>query len=137
MRRLLLSLLPVLALVVAGCGESPPATLTGEITIDGDPIPSESNVSGTVMLYPTARGAAAYGSVHAGHYEVKTGDGSGLEPGTYDVTVRIVEIGQAPASGNPPSQTLLHPGHYEQREHSGLQCEVKKGANTYDIALER
>jgi len=126
-----------LTLAALGCGEAPPATVSGVITIDGSPLPAAANISGTVMFYPVARGAAGYGAVHAGRYEVKTGSSAGLEPGEYAVTVRIVEIGPPTTSGAAPPQTLLHPGHYEQRKHSGLSFEVKPGANTYDIPLKR
>lgn len=134
------SFLPTLMLVVltlaGGCSKNPAATVSGTITVDGQPIPRESNVSGTVMFYPKGRGAAGYGVVRDGSYEIQTGGAVGLQPGEYDVTVRVVRIDPPPPDGNPPGQTLLHKPHFEDRRRSGLRFSVQPGANVFDIAVE-
>jgi len=129
----------VLALAVTGCGNSLPATVSGTITLGGQPLPESDLISGTVMFHPTAGGAAAIGSVSTGgRYDIKTGSTRGLAPGDYRVTVRVVEIEPPPPGGyqNAPGQRLLTPRRYEDREKSGLQYAVTPGKNQIDLTLE-
>ena len=93
MLRAALFLFGLAALVSCGCQESLPATVSGTITIDDQPLPEGVLIGGEVMLYPAGGGAAAYAAVGTdGRYEVQTGGSKGLEPGSYNITVRVVEI---------------------------------------------
>jgi hypothetical protein len=130
-------LLATVLLAATGCGQGPAATVSGTVTLDGQPLPTGSAIDGTVMFYPQTGGAAAYGSVKEGRYEVRTGGAAGLAPGKYDVTVRIVEIGPPPVEGAPPAQNVLSPERYGSRSSSGLVCDVQSGDNAFDIDLTR
>ena len=126
------------ALLCAGCGKSLPATVSGTITVDGQPLAERENIGGEVMLFPSGGGAAAYAALAAdGQYTVQTGAARGLEPGDYMVTVRVVEIEPEPPGGyqRVPKQTLISEPSYQDRENSGLTANIKRGKNTVDFDL--
>ncbi len=77
----------VLALLVTGCGESGPVTVTGAVTLDGKPVGAGN--SGTIRFQPvdSAAGQSAEGFVKDGRYEAK------VFPGRYEVTISWGEGG--------------------------------------------
>ncbi len=126
------------ALVCVGCSKSLPATVSGTITIDDQPLTDRQNIGGEVMLFPSGGGAAAYAALAAdGQYTVQTGAAKGLEPGSYKVTVRVVEIEPEPPGGyqHAPKQTLVSSPSYQDREKSGLTADIKRGKNTINFDL--
>lgn len=138
MRFSLVLVLTICASAIVGCQKSLPATVSGTVTLDGEPLPEGPNYAGTIVLYPTAGGAAAYGQItKGGHYEVQTGTTQGLAPGDYKVTVRLVEIEPEPPGGyvNAPAQKLISPKRYNDRELTDLTKSIAEGANTIDLDL--
>ena len=132
-----LSVLVVL-LCCLGCGESLPATVSGTVTIDGQPLPEGETVTGNVVFYPTAGGAAAFGDVSSGgKYKITTGSTKGLAPGDYKVTVRVIEMEPEPPGGYKvaPPQKLLSPPKYNDNEKTDLQVTVEAGSQTIDLDL--
>jgi hypothetical protein len=128
----------LLVTAAAGCGSSLPATVTGTVTLDGEPLPAGETVTGTVVFYPASQGAAAYGTVGpGGRYAIRTGSTTGLQPGEYLVTVRVVEIAPAPPGGHlhAPPQRLLTPPRYNDRDRSDLRVDVQPGRNMIDLPL--
>jgi hypothetical protein len=116
-------------LLLAGCGSSHDASITGHVTLDGSPL-----TSGTVTFHPAAGGAIAYGQIDSqGNYAVKTGRESGLTPGSYVVTV--VATGEPSKGMDESPGELLTPARYGSVEESDLKFEVKAGENTIDIPL--
>ena len=138
LKRLMLLAVVVTSLSCAGCGDSLPATVTGTVTIDGKPLPENENVTGNVVFYPTAGGAAAFGDVSSGgKYKITTGSTKGLAPGEYKVTVRVIEIEPEPPGGYKaaPPQKLLSPPKYNDNEKTDLLVKVEPGSQTLDLDL--
>ncbi len=128
----------LLQLAIVGCQKSLPSTVSGTITIDGNPLPEDANTTGEVMYYPVAGGAAAYGTISTGgQYKMQTGGTKGLQPGEYVVTVRLVEIPPPPPGGyqNAPPNKLISPPKYNDRDQTDLKVEVTEGGNTFDLEL--
>jgi hypothetical protein len=122
-----LSVLTLLTLVL-GCGKGFDATVTGKVTVDGQPL-----TKGDVTFAPQGSGRVAYGAIDAtGNYVIKTGEGEGVPPGEYGVT--IVATGVAKDSFTPPP--LLTPQKYSDVKTSGLTASVKPGKNTFDYHLK-
>jgi len=123
----------------AGCGDSLPATVSGNVTIDGKDLSGNDNVTGNVVFYPTGGGAAAFGDVSAGgKYKITTGSTKGLQPGEYKVTARIIEIEPPPEGGQhqvAPPQKLLSPERYSDNEKTDLKVMVEAGSQTIDLDL--
>lgn len=126
-----------LALVLgsaAGCGRHP-AKLSGEVTLDGKPLPT-----GMISLSPARSGPSAYGEITPdGRFELKTGSEKGLEPGEYVVTVAANAVGSdepVPESGGPPPiRPLITPPKYADVSTSPLRITVKPGSQKLDIEL--
>ena len=121
----------------AGCESTLPATVSGTITIDGQPL--TGHIAGEVMFHPTGGGAAALAPLESdGGFTVSTGSTKGLEPGTYDVTVRVAETDPEPPGGyeSAPAQRPLSPGRYGIRDKSGLSADVKEGKNEFNFDLK-
>lgn len=124
---------------ISGCEKTLPATVTGTVTLDGQPLPDRETVVGNVMFYPSGGGAAAFGDVTAGGaYKVTTGSTSGLQPGEYVVTVTVSEMEPEPPGGyqNAPGQKRLTPANYNDRNRTPLRFEVNEGPNVIDLPLE-
>ena len=132
----LLLLVPLLT----GCGSSSPATVSGTVTLDGEPLPQTERRTGSIMFFPTGGGAAPYGMVaDDGTYSMQTGGSQGLEVGEYVVTVRVVDIDPPPPGQteyqDPPESTLLTPRRYVDSESTDLKVNVEPGNNTIDLEL--
>jgi len=124
--------------LLVGCGNTLPSTVTGTVTLDGDPLPDGSQTTGSVVFHPVEGGAAAYGTITSGgKYSMHTGDADGLQPGAYLVTVRVVEIEPPPPGGynSPPAAKLLTPPRYQDRERTDLNANVLQGKNEIDLKL--
>ena len=127
-----------LALLLCGCGESLPSTVTGKITIDGQALPDSEGVTGNVVFYPTGGGAPGFGTVKSGgEYRLSTGSTSGIQPGNYKVTVRVVEIPPEPPGGHAaaPTPKPLSPPRYSDADKTDLEVTVTEGTNTHDFDL--
>ena len=127
----------LLLLALSGCEKKLPATVSGSITVDGE-IPT-GNLAGEVMFHPSGGGAMAMAPLLAdGTYVISTGATKGLEPGSYDVTVRVVENAPEPPGGyqNAPAQKPLAPSRYGDKKKSGLNAEVKPGKNEFTFNLD-
>ena len=139
MRTFVASLLVLASLVMAGgCQKSLPATVSGQVTIDGASLPEGANTTGEVMFYPSGGGAPAYGEfTSGGRYRAQTGTTSGLVPGSYKVTVRLVEIEPEPPGGyqNAPGQKIISPPRYNDIEKTDLEVTIQEGSNTLDLDL--
>lgn len=120
-----------------GCEKKLPATVSGSITVDGET--PTGNLAGEVMFHPSGGGAMAMAPLLAdGTYVISTGATKGLEPGSYDVTVRVVENEPEPPGGykNAPAQKPLAPSRYGDKKKSGLSAEVKPGKNEFVFDLD-
>lgn len=123
------------AVAVVGCSRHP-AKLSGEVMLDGEPLPT-----GVIMLSPARTGPSAYGEIGPdGRYELKTGSEKGLEPGEYVVTVAANEPGpdvpESETGAAPPIRPLMTPSKYADVGTSPLRITVKPGSQKLTIELE-
>lgn len=133
--------------LIAGCNDRI-ATLkvTGTITYDGEPLAGAS-----VNFSPKTEGEGnpGYAVTDAnGRYTLQTLAGAadaGTTPGTYLVTVGKMEQTQEVAGGGgadttsarPPDPRSLIPIRYNNRNTSGLEATVERGApNVFDFDLK-
>lgn len=118
-------------LLLVGCGGKP-ASVSGVVTLDGNPLDH-----GVVGFAPTTGGMRAAGVIKSdGSYTLSTNREAGLETGDYKATVVTREPGVAPPQGGPPMPgPYITPRHYAIDTTSGLQFNIEKGNNTINIEL--
>ena len=121
----------IVFLVFVGCGGNP-ASVTGLVTIDGEPLER-----GKVGFTPTSGGMKATGKIDSsGYYELRTNRESGLQVGEYEATVISTEPGIVEPGGGPPMPgKSLIPKRYGRTRTSELRFSVTSGANTINIEL--
>jgi len=132
--KIVITLLPL----IAGCSGDLSATVTGNVTLDGQSLPEGPRTTGQIVFFPVAGGPAAYGTVTTGgSYVMQTGNAKSLLPGEYQVTVRVIDIDPPPPGGynDPPNSKPLTPARYQDRNKTDLQVQVKKGVNQIDLDL--
>jgi hypothetical protein len=129
---LLILLLPA----IVGCG-SGLASVSGTVTLDGQPIAGGAEVRGTVTFTrPDGSGVPAVGVLDEnGRYELSTGGQKGVPPGSYQVAIVATRI-IIPEPGATPSGRPITPRQYASAKTSGLTAEVTTGDNTHDFPLE-
>ena len=128
----LLGIALVALVVLSGCSPNA-ATVTGTVTLDGQPLKT-----GDVSFHPAGgKGAVAYGKIDAsGSYVVSTGDETGLAPGQYAVTVVATEAAPQPTGNVEVIPKVLTPMKYNTPETTDIKVEVKPGANEIPIELK-
>ncbi len=120
----------LVASCIVGCSRYD-SQVTGVVTLDGSPVDR-----GTLTFYPVGGGAAAYGQIQPdGTYRMSTGSEQGLQPGSYQVAVRVVDEIAADSEWDPPKFRTVIPLRYKNPATSGFELTVTKGRNEYDIAL--
>ena len=125
--RYLLITLALVGLSTLGCGKDLPSTVSGKVTLDGNPL-----TKGTVTFAPEGEGRIAYGEIDSsGNYTVRTLNDQGMQVGEYKVTV--IATGEAPASDVPPP--LITPAKYADAATSGFTASVAPGPNTFNFDL--
>jgi hypothetical protein len=123
------------ALAMSGCG-SQQTTVTGTVTLDGEPLAIGPAQRGTVVFQPVDGGAVATGLIDQhGKYHISTGAGIGLVPGKYAITVRAVEVVPATKGTVEPTGRPLTPAVYAAANTSGFTFDIAPGANTCHLAL--
>jgi hypothetical protein len=126
----------IFAVMLAGCSDpNGPVTVSGQVTLDGQPIPT-----GSIRLIPTegTKGPVNGATIKDGAYEVVARDG--VRPGTYRVEIRATRPTGAPKPdharglemfGDPIEQYL--PARYNEQSDMTLQVESEM---TQDYDLE-
>jgi hypothetical protein len=116
--------------LLAGCGPAT-ATVSGEVTIDGQPLDE-----GAIVFFPFSGSAAdaVRGNIKDGKYKV------GPNPGQYKVQISAqILVEKRKASDNPNAPFILvHDERLPDRYHSKteLSFDVKPGSNTKDWSLD-
>lgn len=128
----------------------PTGTVSGTVTLDGEPVPQ-----GCTVAFVSDQGFAASGQLGAGgKYKLSVaGKGNEIPVATYKVTVTPSATGQMsdqdyekmmqesasggekPKAESKPAEEVI-PAKYSSTATSGLSFNVKKGPNTIDIKLE-
>ena len=121
----------VILLAAVGCGGMP-ATVSGLVTLDGEPVDH-----GVVGFNPKSGGMKAVGIIQSdGSYAVKTNRDEGLNLGQYAVTVVVREPGIQDKYGGPPRPgKFIVPQKYSRTRSSGLEFDVTSGQNTINLEL--
>ncbi len=135
--RSLLQIAVVVISLIAGCHPGP-TEVTGQVTLDGEPLRIDKNVRGTVVFEPTSRhGPTLTGIVdRSGGFQLMAGSSSWVNPGDYLVTVSAVKI-QKPTLDNPvPFGQLITPARYADCSTSGLRTLIEAGKNQVLLELE-
>ena len=120
-------------MLLTGCGGLYDASVSGTVTLDGNPLPR-----GTVAFNPENPGPASYGQIDdSGHYTVMTGREEGIPSGQYLLTVVANEIPQVEGKdgGPPPAGKPITPRWYRSPTTSGLSFTIESGSNTIDLPL--
>lgn len=130
-----LACLVVLASV--GCGGMP-SSISGQVSIDGEPVEAVGDIRGQVVFQSSEEGAAPASGVldESGRYVAKTGDKRGLSPGEYKVVVNVVRTIPPRSEGAMPWAERLTPARYTSANTSGLTVNVERGSNTFDIDIQ-
>jgi len=121
---------------ITGCNGTS-ATVSGTVTLDGEPVEGSPELYGTVSFYrEDGSGAPAVGIIKsAGSYTLATGSQQRLEPGKYNVAVSVKKIHPPAEPGGLTRPERVSPEKYSKPATSGLAREVKPGNNTFDFAL--
>jgi hypothetical protein len=121
-------------LALAGCGDRL-STVSGAITLDGQPVMAKDGVMATIMFQPVTGGAAAVGRLDSeGRYHISTGAQTGLTPGDYVATCAINQLIPSTTGGAASAKALSDPK-YADSKTSGFQFTVTPGDNEFDLAL--
>lgn len=122
-------------LSATGCGNGL-TSVSGTVTLDGDPIRATNDVRATVYFNPADGGVAAYGLVDEdGRYEMYTGREEGVAPGRYDVTFNATQLVPPKEPGGTPSGRRISPPRYTTPASSGLSYTIEPQGATIDLAL--
>ena len=116
-------------LIAAGCGRESEnlASVTGTITLDGEPL-----ADALVVFAPTSGGTTAYGRTdESGRYEMMFSDvQKGAWLGENRVQISTGDVGAAGGPGKPERVPVTY------NRQSGLLVEVVPGENDFDFQLE-
>lgn len=139
--------LSILLTIVSGCSgggySGPTGTVSGTVTLAGQPVPPDCRVS-----FVSDEGFTATAQVAGnGNYSLSSLDKSAIPTATYKVTITPpperelseAEYEQAMADGTigtAGSAVEVIPAKYQNLATSGLSFEVKAGSNTINIELE-
>jgi hypothetical protein len=124
----------VLAASFLGCSGPNAASVSGSVTLDGQPL-----TTGMVGFYPDGgESAPANGQIDAsGNYSLSTGTAVGLAPGKYIAIVVATKDPPQPydKTGAEIPPIPITPAKYGNTNTSDLRVEVKPGKNTIPLAL--
>jgi hypothetical protein len=123
------------ALAAPGCSGPNAASVSGSVTLDGQPL-----TTGMVGFHPDGgNGAPANGQIDSsGNYSLSTGSDVGLTPGKYIAIVVATKDPPQPydKTGAEIPPIPITPAKYGSTTTSDLRIEVKAGKNTVPLALE-
>jgi hypothetical protein len=127
--------LVVLLSAVVGCGDRL-ATVTGTVTLDGQPLRRGPELVGTVQFVPENGGVTATAYLDEnGQYTLTSGSRQGTQPGRYLIAVSATKIIPADTEGGAASGRPATPRRYADPMESGFAVEVVPGRNTFDFPL--
>jgi len=123
------------ALVLSGCGGSDLGSVSGTVTLDGNPL-----AGAQVMFMPVGGGGVSTGETDsAGKYTLICADGSqGAVIGAHTVSIELIEEEDTgDGTGEDESEASgegLVPARYN--EETELKADVQAGSNTFNFDLE-
>jgi hypothetical protein len=121
--------LNIVLLFLAGCGGSLDSSISGLVTVDGEPLRM-----GRVIFHPVAEGPTTYGTIDDnGRYSIRTGQLNGVMSGEYVVTVIATETPQGPVGSS--WGKLISPMRYTSQDTTDLKFTIQPGSNHIDLPL--
>src|SRR5688572_30672551 len=124
--------LAVALLLLTGCGNRELVSLTGKVTMDGQPLPGA-----VVNFFAEGDGASGYASVDSsGNYVAKTGSQTGLKPGKYRIAVVAHKPEVVNYQAGPTKPIPITPARYANPETSGFSYVLTDSSGSYDLPLE-
>jgi len=125
------ALLVVMFVLGCGGGRSDLGRVTGEVTLDGQPLPNA-----TVIFQPDTAGPASYGLTNAeGKYTMMYDQSTqGAVIGSHTVQITTFQEGDKDAEPPIPAAAEALPAKFNRN--SELRHEVQAGSNSIDFALE-
>jgi hypothetical protein len=115
--------------MLAGCG-SPLASVSGTVTLDGQPL-EQGRVVFQAPGLPTGVGEIRRG----GRYQLQTGTQTGIATGHYVVTVSAYQVELNADGQSEPAFRLTTPAKYNSPETSGLSANIQPGGNQIDFGM--
>jgi len=135
--RLLASLAVCFAVLEAnGCREKL-TTVSGKVTIDGQPLTNTPEARGTVVFQPNGgQGTVATALLEpSGQYNLAVGSSTEIPTGDYDVSISISKPLKNESDGEDPGTEFIAPRKYASAQDSGLKATVDPGENHIDFNL--
>jgi hypothetical protein len=122
--------------LLSGCGPKV-GNVTGQVTLDGQPLLGTNGVVATVVFRPASgSGPSGVGAVDAeGRYSLFTGSTAGVQPGDYVVTCTANQLIPG-ADGGAASGKALSDPKFADSKTSGFAFTVVPGHNEFDVPLE-
>ena len=120
-----------MCLLLSACGGAPDnvATVTGKVTLDGQPL------ANALVTFTPKTGAVSFGRTNAeGVYELQySREHKGAEIGQH--TVSVSTYAEADPDGDPPVEGSPERVPVQFNQQSELIKDVASGANTHDLTL--
>ncbi len=130
-RRILSFVLLVGTAVFNGCGRSEFASLTGRVTLDGEPLPT------AVITFISDDGTSGYANVEPdGDYVAKSGSDEGLKPGKYRISVVAFKPEVITDRKEAKTPQPITPPRYTDPAQSGFEFNLTDAGGTYDLELK-
>jgi hypothetical protein len=132
-----LSVVPT-CIFLTGCGNGL-ATVSGQVTLDGQPIHGgNGDVRVTVQFQPAGgSGSSPIGLADEnGNYTLGTGSQTGISPGEYVVTCTVAELTRSKDSNVTTGVRRVSDPKYANAKTSGLKFTVQPGKNEFNIPME-
>lgn len=125
-----------LLIVSSGCSNKLP-DVTGVVTLDGEPLPTNEATLTTVTFSPQFDGGSiATGFTDEnGQYRLSSGTKRGVVPGEYAVAVQGKKVSPPPDEASLPITRPFTPNKYANTTTSGFSVQVVQGKNQLDFAL--
>jgi hypothetical protein len=123
--------------VLSGCG-SGLARVSGQVTLDGQPLRGGGDVRATVKFQPASgAGPAAMALVDEnGNYSLTTGSQKGIPPGDYLVVCSASQLVKVVGSNAAQGARRITDPKYDNPSASGLRFTVQSGKNEFNIPLQ-
>jgi hypothetical protein len=126
-----LVLIPFLLLAAVGCGSGKYGSVTGKVTLDGQPL-----AGATVQFQPVQPGSPSFAVTDSsGNYElIFSRDIEGAEVGEHVVSITTAQ--SADPDADPPQAEVPEKVPEKYNVKSELKETVERGSNTFDFDLQ-
>ncbi|HEX3601615.1 MAG TPA: hypothetical protein VHU84_15795 [Lacipirellulaceae bacterium] len=128
---------PLFLATLIGCGNGL-ARVSGQVTLDGQPLRAGSDTRVTVKFQPASgTGPTGVGLVDEnGIYSLSTGSQNGLPPGDYLIACSGSQLIKAAGSNAVQGARRITDPKYDNPSTSGLKFTVQSGKNEFNIPLQ-